>query len=374
MKTDKVKILILALVAGLVMVAGCTTTQTAKTSATPVEEPSWMFHEIVDVGFVKAHMAVPMPENVMIVDARPYKVKYTKGHIPGAVNIPFSQFDKKINLLPKDKNALLIYYCGGLKCKLSHKSAQKAEKLGYKNVKVFAKGYPDWISQKGNYASVSAEHVAKQIAENKTLIIDARPQKTKFNKGHIPTAINIPFSQFDTLKGKLPRDINTPIIFYCGGLKCRLSHKSAVKALEMGYTNVKVFDKGYPEWKKTYGQSNETIQAQAGEVEGSIDLERFKTIIATNPESILLIDVRDADEFAKGSFKTAVNIPVENLEPKIKDLPDSKPIVFVCSTGARSGEAYYMVKDVRESLKDIYYVEAEIDFKSDGTIEIQKPK
>ena len=374
MKANKVKTLILALVTGLILLTGCTAAKTAKTGPAPVEDTSWMFHDIVDAAFVKAHIAVPMPENVMIIDARPYKVKYTKGHIPGAVNIPFSQFDKNSNLLPKDKNSLLIYYCGGLKCKLSHKSAQKAEKSGYKNVKVFAKGYPEWVSQKYNYGSVSAEHVAKLIAENISVIIDARPQKTKFNKGHIPTAVNIPFSQFEALKGKLPRDLDTPVIFYCGGLKCRLSHKSAAKALEMGYTNVNVFAKGYPQWKKTYGQSNETMQVQAGEIEGSIELERFKSIVANSPESIMLIDVRDADEFAKGSFKTAVNIPVEKLEPKIKDLPDDKPVVFVCSTGARSGEAFYMAKDVRQSLKDVYYVEAEIDFKSNGNIEIKKPK
>ncbi|MCD4677867.1 MAG: sulfurtransferase [Desulfobacula sp.] len=374
MKANKVKTLILALVTGLILLTGCTAAKTAKTGPAPVEDTSWMFHDIVDAAFVKAHIAVPMPENVMIIDARPYKVKYTKGHIPGAVNIPFSQFDKNSNLLPKDKNSLVIYYCGGLKCKLSHKSAQKAEKSGYKNVKVFARGYPEWVSQKDNYGSVSAEHVAKLIAENKSVIIDARPQKTKFNKGHIPTAVNIPFSQFEALKGKLPRDLDTPVIFYCGGLKCRLSHKSAAKALEMGYTNVNVFAKGYPQWKKTYGQSNETMQVQAGEIEGSIELERFKSIVANSPESIMLIDVRDADEFAKGSFKTAVNIPVEKLEPKIKDLPDDKPVVFVCSTGARSGEAFYMAKDVRQSLKDVYYVEAEIDFKNNGNIEIKKPK
>lgn len=374
MKKNKVKILILAFFAALVMFAGCTTAKTAKTVETQKEDISWMFHDIVDAKFVKAHMAVPMPENVMIIDARPYKVKYTKGHIPGAVNISFSEFDKKTDLLPKDKNSLLIFYCEGLKCKLSHKSATKAEKLGYKNVKVYAKGYPDWISQKGNYGSVSAEFVAEQIAENKTLLVDARPQKPKFDKGHIPTAINIPFTHFDELKGKLPRDNNTPIIFYCGGLKCRLSHKSAVKALEMGYTNVKVFDKGYPEWKNIYGGSDTAMPIKAGSVEGSIDLERFKAIIANNPESIMLIDVRDADEFAKGSFKTAINIPVENLESKIKDFPDDKPIVYVCPTGARSGEAYYMTQDVRKSLKQVYYVEAQIDFKGPGDVEIKELK
>ena len=374
MKTNKVKILILAMLAGLILLTGCTPTQTVKTAETVKEDTSWMFNDIVDATFVKAHIAVPMPENVMMIDARPYKGKYAKGHIPGAVSIPFSQFDKNTNLLPKDKNTLLIYYCEGVKCKLSHKSAKKAVKLGYTNVKVYAKGYPEWISLKGNYGSYDAEHVAKLIEDNTAVIVDARPLKTKFVKGHVPTAISIPFSQFDDLQGKLPRDLNTPVVFYCGGLKCRLSHKSAAKALEMGYTNVTVFDKGYPEWKTVYGASSETMQVKAGKVEGSIDLERFKSIIANNPESVMLIDVRDADEFAKGTFKTAVNIPVENLEPKIKDLPADKPVIFVCSTGARSGEAYYMTREVRESLKDVFYVEAEIDFKSDGSFEIKKPK
>ena len=82
---------------------------------------------------------------------------------------------------------------------MSHKAAWKAEKLGYTNVKVYTDGYPDWIKQKGNYGSVSVEFVAAQIAGNKTMIIDSRPQKTKFDKGHLPTAINIPFSQFKDL-------------------------------------------------------------------------------------------------------------------------------------------------------------------------------
>ncbi len=369
MKTTNFKLLIITIVTSLIMFSG-----SALYAAESNKDTAWMFNDIVDAQFVKSHIAVPMPENVILIDARPYKGKFIKGHIPGAVNIPFSEFDKKTNLLPEDKSTLLIYYCEGIKCKLSHKSAKKAQKLGYKNIKVYAKGYPEWVSLKDNYGSISVEQVAKQIAANKTMVIDSRPQKTKFNKSHIPTAISIPFSQFDKLNGKLPRDLNTPIIFYCGGLKCRLSHKSASKALKIGYTDVKVFAKGYPEWKKTYGESANTVQAKAGEIEGSIDLEQFKSILANNPDSIHLIDVRDSDEFEKGSFKTAINIPIEKLEAKIKDLPDSKPIVFACSTGARSGEAFYMVKDVRESLKDVYYVEAQIDFKKDGTYEIQKPK
>ena len=112
---------------------------------------------------------------------------------------------------------------------------------------------------------------------------------------------------------------------------------------------------------------------KAGKEEGSIDQDTFVKIVKDNPKSIMLIDVRDADEFSKGSFKTAVNIPVDNLEDKITALPTDKPIVFVCGTGARSGESYYMVQDIRPELKNVYYLEGTLTFKEDGSFEITDP-
>jgi rhodanese-related sulfurtransferase len=112
---------------------------------------------------------------------------------------------------------------------------------------------------------------------------------------------------------------------------------------------------------------------KAGKEEGSIDTAEFIRIVKEKPASIMLIDVRDADEFETGSFKTAVNIPVDDLEDQIKTLPADKPIVFVCGTGARSGESYYMVQDLRPELKNVYYLEGELTFKKDGAFEIKQP-
>ncbi len=69
----------------------------------------------------------------------------------------------------------------------------------------------------GNYATVSIEYVAQLYEANETVIVDSRPKRAKFDKGHIPSAISIPDTQFDKLKGKLPVDKATPLIFYCGG-------------------------------------------------------------------------------------------------------------------------------------------------------------
>jgi rhodanese-related sulfurtransferase len=138
----------------------------------------------------------------------------------------------------------------------------------------------------------------------------------------------------------------------------------------MGYTNVKVFAAGYPAWKKAYGAA--PVQVKAGSEEGTIEIVTFEKIIQENPESILLIDVRDPDEFATGHFQTAVNMPVDELEKKVQTLPADKPIVFVCSTGARSGESYYMLQDIRPELKKVYYLEAGVEFNKDGSYKIVK--
>jgi rhodanese-related sulfurtransferase len=227
---------------------------------------------------------------------------------------------------------------------------------------------------KGNYAGVSTDYIKKMIDKKSDMVlVDSRPKRKKYDKGHIPTAISISDSKFNKLKDQLPQDKSKTLVFYCGGFKCKLSHKSAARAITLGYTNVKVFAAGYPAWKKAYGASaSKSVQIKSGAEEGSIDIAAFKKIITEKPDSILLIDVRDPDEFETGSFKTAVNIPTDNLEKKIASLSDVKPVVFICSTGARSGEAYYMVKDLRPKFKAVYYLEAELTFNKDGSYKIAK--
>ena len=231
---------------------------------------------------------------------------------------------------------------------------------------------------------MSADWVKKQIDQKTNLVvIDSRPKRKKYDKGHIPNALSIPDSQFAKMQDQLPADKNTPLVFYCGGLKCRLSHKSAKKAIDLGYTKVSVFAEGYPAWVAAYGKGDTTAVAsaksasadrlKAGKEEGSVDTDKFIKIVKNNPEQLMLIDVRDADEFKAGSFKTAVNIPVDQLEDKVKTLPANKPIVFVCGTGARSGESFYMVQDLRPEMKNVYYLEGELTFKKDGSFEIKEP-
>ena len=68
---------------------------------------------------------------------------YEKGHIPGAIDFEANEA-KLASLLPKDKNALVVAYCGGPKCMAYKEAAKKAEELGYKNVKHLSAGISGW--------------------------------------------------------------------------------------------------------------------------------------------------------------------------------------------------------------------------------------
>jgi hypothetical protein len=54
----------------------------------------------------------PETANFTIIDARPGKL-FLESHIPGALSIYDAQFDKHLDKLPKNKENLLVFYCGG---------------------------------------------------------------------------------------------------------------------------------------------------------------------------------------------------------------------------------------------------------------------
>ena len=56
MKNNLANLMVLVFLSGLLLLTGCTPAKTAKTAETQTEDRSWMFHDIVDAAFVKAHI------------------------------------------------------------------------------------------------------------------------------------------------------------------------------------------------------------------------------------------------------------------------------------------------------------------------------
>jgi len=70
-------------------------------------------------------------------------VSYANGHIPGAIDFTAHTADLA-KVLPKDKNSLIVAYCGNEHCGAYARAAEAAQKLGYTNVQHFKPGIAGW--------------------------------------------------------------------------------------------------------------------------------------------------------------------------------------------------------------------------------------
>ncbi len=73
-----------------------------------------------------------------------------------------------------------------------------------------------------------------------------------------------------------------------------------------------------------------------------------KKIIAMLPKlkekGAIFIDVRSAGEFASGSAPGTINIPLNELNSRLHEIPKTTPIVLCCASGTRSGMAKMVFK------------------------------
>ena len=58
-----------------------------------------------------------------------------------------------------------------------------------------------------------------------------------------------------------------------------------------------------------------------------------------------IIDVRSPMEYSGGHVAGSKNIPLNELQSKMNSVPKSKPVVFICASGARSGSATDFAKN-----------------------------
>ncbi|MCL2656585.1 MAG: rhodanese-like domain-containing protein [Betaproteobacteria bacterium] len=74
---------------------------------------------------------------------------------------------------------------------------------------------------------------------------------------------------------------------------------------------------------------------------GGSGLSPVEATMLINRENAIVVDVREAAEFATGHIPNARNIPLAELEKRIGELAKfkNKPIVLVCQSGMRSSRA-----------------------------------
>jgi len=305
-----------------------------------------------------------------LIDSRPLP-RVQEGTIPTAINLPYPAWDKFVDRLPADKNRFTIFFCQGVTCMMSPNSLQKAEALGYTNVKVYREGYPEWLEK--NIGVIAAPHlkeawIDKQIPH---VLVDARPASTAA-EGAIPGAVSVPPSKVRAAVAGFPNPkLKAPIIVYDGdGGNSALDVARVIK--ESGQPNVTVISGGIDAWKNAKNAVvTGALPTQVAYVPkprpGSIPNDEFVTLAKATPADVLILDVRNPDEANAGMIKGALLIPDEDLQARMGEVPKTKRIITHCSTGVRAEMAYHKLKAAGYNVAFLF---AALDVKKDGTFKV----
>ena len=288
-----------------------------------------------------------------LVDARPAR-RYKEGHIPKSISIFADKIKENQDKLPKDKDQLLIFYCGGVTCGLSPKAAKWAKSQGYKNAKVYRDGMPGW-KKAGMPAVVEPEQLKEQLGIHTVLIVVRAAELIA--KGHLPGAVAFDSEQLQKLSAtlasarrkRLPeiRDAKAPIIIYGAASKDPKAMKLYKTLKKWGYKRPALLCGGLEAWNKAKlplekGPAQSSFKYTKKVLPGSVNLEIFKA--ALKDKSAVIVDVRGTAEAGSG-LPGALNLPLDTMEKNLDKLPKEKLFYLYCETGTRAGMAYTLLKE-----------------------------
>ena len=97
--------------------------------------------KVPDISHAELEKAIAS-KAVTLLDANGTE-SFKEGRIPGAIGYATAKA-KLAAMLPKDKGALIVAYCGNEKCQAYRTAAKAVAALGYTNVKHYAPGIAGW--------------------------------------------------------------------------------------------------------------------------------------------------------------------------------------------------------------------------------------
>ena len=285
-----------------------------------------------------------------LFDARPVK-RFGDAHIPSA-SPAFPKDENFLSLLPADKDALLVFYCGGPTCPYTGEAVGKAQEAGYTNLKGFQAGLPGWKKSKLPVHS-EATWLARNL-NTQHVILDVR-DKAASSQSHIQGAVALPQTELQAMtqrfiaEQKVPElpgvtDLRAPVVVYADSHTSKEALLAYKELRNWGYTGTTVLNGGLSNWAAAglpteQGAAATTIVYEKKLAPGAIAPKEF-VALEESRDGVLFVDVRTDQEAAAGVIRDALHIPLEQLEDRYADLPKDKEIILYCANGIRAEMAY----------------------------------
>ena len=197
------------------------------------------------------------------------------------------------------------------------------------------------IEELGRPVPLSPRAVEVAIAEG-AIVVDARTNE-QFDEAHIPGAISA--SAYDTgfatrVARVVDADVEVIVVAASDGYELDAAKLLASVGLRV---------RGYLESGMTAWRSEERPVSRIELMDPDALAERVE-----GRDGVVVLDVRDSDEFAAAHIPGALHIPYGQLMDRLTELPRDRPIASVCSGGKRSGLAASLLQ--REGFEQVIHV------------------
>lgn len=167
--------------------------------------------------------------------------------------------------------------------------------------------------------------------ETNALILDTRNDQV-FASGFIPNSVNIGLQgNFAMWVGEMIPGVQHPILLVTEPGK---EEESIIRLSRVGYDNVLGYlEGGFEAWKSA-GKEIETV--------GRISADEFEK--QYNSEHPLVVDVRRKSEFDSEHVVDAMNVPLNEINQHLEQIPKDEYFVLHCAAGYRSMIAASILK------------------------------
>jgi hydroxyacylglutathione hydrolase len=203
----------------------------------------------------------------------------------------------------------------------------------------------------------------KQLTEGGAELVDGRDAR-EFDAGHVPRSINVPMTKAGVgTRAAWVLDLETDVVVTAGS---DAEARRLGRLLEaVGFQRVRGYlAGGVPAWSDA---------ALGIETTAALDVaglaERLKS------GDIVLLDVREVDEWNEGHVSGSVHVPYHDLRDEVPaELRDGgKPVAVACSAGNRSAIAASLLR--RAGVEDVVHVaDGGIDDLANEGIELERTR
>ncbi|HAT73440.1 MAG: Rhodanese-like protein y domain pair protein [Candidatus Moranbacteria bacterium GW2011_GWF2_36_839] len=184
------------------------------------------------------------------------------------------------------------------------------------------------------YSSIKSSELLKKInSDEKIEIIDIRDAQS-FSQSHIVDAKNI---TLDELIANFPFTEKNGTYFIVDDLGLTSNEKQAMDIFaKKGFQNIFYLEGGIYAWTNEINPIIEIGNPNSFSNQAKVNYiknDELKNLIEQDSESLYIVDLRNASEFTSDHLKNAINIPLENLESRRKEIPTYKRIILYDNTG-----------------------------------------